>query len=45
MFNRECRLACVCVIVEKCRTCPAYYDIPESFLPITVFMQLNLTNK
>ena len=27
------------------RACPPYYDIPEVFLPITVFMQLNLTNK
>ena len=27
------------------RACLPYYDIPEVFLPITVFMQLNLTNK
>lgn len=25
------------------RTCDPYYVIPDSFLPITVFMQLDLT--
>jgi ribosomal protein S18 acetylase RimI-like enzyme len=27
------------------RACPPYYEIPESFLPITVFMELNLPGK
>jgi ribosomal protein S18 acetylase RimI-like enzyme len=26
------------------KLCPPYYEIPESFRPITVFMQLNLTD-